>query len=343
MKCVSLAWPCVSLFICLLSPIINGDNCINATKTIDLHDHKILQITSEFKIQPDSGINPACITTIDLSYNEIVEIEYPGPLWSQLTGLSTLSLAHNNITDHKLSDNFTIMFPNQLTTLDLSHNQITAFSCLDLLVPPRIETLHLDHNHLISFHVRSIGYYRDVQYIDLGHNGITEHMLANNSRIKLPDAIKTLILDGNNIRRFEDIQLPTQLERLILTENPLESVRFMHQNLWNLKSIHLSEEIRNGDALVKQIKRSLVVDLGQIVDVYYGYAQEPVCSIKAKDAHAEESMSRTETKEIVVPMMVVLMMIVMIMMNQIKKHQTQMINPNHEHVSDVTILDECML
>lgn len=122
----------------------------------------------------DSGLN--------LSYLEITDAS----LFGNITGLSNISLYTNNISN--VNDT---IWPNSMTQLDLSNNQIINFNPSTLL-PNSLNTLLLINNQIVNF----------------------------NPTFQLPNSLSSLYLSGNQIVTFNpSVPLPSSLNNLLLSNN----------------------------------------------------------------------------------------------------------------------------
>ena len=160
------------------------------------------------------------LQTLYLSSNQITDISF----LSGLTGLQTLYLRSNQITDISFLSGLT-----GLQTLDLSSNQITDISFLSGLTG--LQTLDLSSNQItdISFLSGLTG----LQTLDLSSNQITDISFLSGLT-----GLQTLYLRSNKITDYSFLSGLTGLQTLDLRSNQITDYSFL-SGLTGLQTLYL--------------------------------------------------------------------------------------------------------
>lgn len=124
--------------------------------------------------------------------------------------LTTLNLSHNQITS--LSG---VQFPPGLTELFLQHNQIASLTGVQF--PPGLTLLYLRNNRITS--LQGMQFLPNLQHLDLGGNQI-----ASLAVVQFPRGLSTLDLSTNQITTLEGVQFPRAISNLNIGGNPLTSL-----------------------------------------------------------------------------------------------------------------------
>ena len=155
----------------------DGDGNQNIFSDVVITDFSLIggRLTCNlFALENSSNFNLASLEITDVS------------LFGDIIGLSNISLYTNNISNANDTT-----WPNSMTQLDLSDNQIINFNPSTLL-PNSLNTLLLINNQIVNF----------------------------NPTFQLPNSLSSLYLSGNQIVTFNpSVPLPSSLNNLLLSNN----------------------------------------------------------------------------------------------------------------------------
>ncbi|XP_029346418.1 leucine-rich repeats and immunoglobulin-like domains protein 3 isoform X13 [Acyrthosiphon pisum] len=176
---------------------------------------------------------PPAIKLLDLSYNEIRDIES----LAHLTKLESLDLSHNEIRDIESLAHLT-----GLQSLDLSYNEIRDIESLAHLT--ELQLLYLRYNEIRD--IESLAHLTEIQLLMLSNNNISE---VKNGAFANLSKLQTLLLNGNKIENIETgvFNNLTSLESLFLHENNIHKLDLeMFKGLTKLNRLFLDHNmIRN--------------------------------------------------------------------------------------------------
>ena len=285
----------------------NSIGSIHSAIFLGLHQLHSLNLSANFITDPDEDANlfPNTTSTLDLSNNVIRVLS--DKLFHNLLDLQLLNLQHNSI---KILDGNVFPEYNNLTELDVSHNSISkvvstsSFSgilVLDLSSNNLTDTselqldqfanlvnLTLDGNPLVSFNTPIFSKLHNLQYLSLsrmpkltylskttfvGLTTLTELKLCNNSQLSfihkelfIPVSHASIIdLSFNNITSLykESFQDNSQLQALSLMGNKLTcdcAIEWIVQDIQNRSSYLVQREFL--DCVMPDTSKALpVMDL----------------------------------------------------------------------------------
>ncbi|GJQ72328.1 hypothetical protein Trydic_g3415 [Trypoxylus dichotomus] len=209
----------------------------NITELI-LHHNKITNI---------SNIVATCISlkTLDLSYNILNTIE----LSQECFNLMTLIVVHSNLKKFTVNSNQPLI----VNTLNLSWNNLSDISSMNLHNMVELSNLNLSHNPLFQVKSPSINLFQNtlrLQLLDLSSTGIQKLDLGIFSRLS---GLRALYLSENNLTTlpkgiFLDL---ISLNQLYLNGNHLK--HFQYDGLPRLSTIDLSANLLTCHALANLI------------------------------------------------------------------------------------------
>ncbi|KAI0351781.1 L domain-like protein [Trametes cingulata] len=224
-------------------------------KTVDLHNNKLTAL-------PDSFADLTALTVVDLSHNQLTSL--PTNFWA-LPNLTTLNLSHNALTSLPFSAPFTKQGSNplgrtrdprgdwfeqsitrateplpRLTTLEVSHNRLTAHSIDHSLdgpgLPALLSKLNLSENPLGKSDTlfRALGRLERLKEIhmqraDIGDETFPPSIFASSSGTLFP-ALKVLDLEETHVLRpaieaaFTPNAVKQTLQFAVTTQEPPEGV-----------------------------------------------------------------------------------------------------------------------
>lgn len=177
-------------------------------ESVDLSRNKIQTI-------PNNVFTNLSLKRLNLSRNEITQVE-PNA-FDSLDSLEALYLSENRLQLIRGEHIFKSLW--QLTTLDLSHNQIKMIDNYFFLYNKKLTHLYLNHNHIEHLSPNAFVNINLLSQLDLSHNSIAT----------LPPTL------------FQDLR---QLECLNISHNALTSViNSTLSNVVNLKYLDLSSNV----------------------------------------------------------------------------------------------------
>jgi Leucine-rich repeat (LRR) protein len=179
----------------------DGDDTQNGFSDVVITDFSLIEgrlTCNLFALENSSNFN--------LAYLEITDVS----LFGDIIGLSNISLYTNNINN--VNDT---TWPNSMTQLDLSNNQIVNFNPTFQL-PNSLSSLYLNGNQIVTFNP-SVPLPSSLSNLLLSNNLIVNF----NPSIPLP-SLTQIVLSYNNISTFNpSISLPLSLQGLALTGNAI--------------------------------------------------------------------------------------------------------------------------
>lgn len=146
---------------------------------------------------------------------------------NNLTGLTQLSLIHNQLTDISLLSNLT-----GLTQLSLGWNQITDVSPLSGL--EKLQTLGLWGNQIQD--VSPLSGLKNLYYFDVSDNQISDISIVSS----MPN-LSELWLYGNQVTDLSCTDSLTELKVLMARDNPIENYGTVLDRAYDLKRLDLEE------------------------------------------------------------------------------------------------------
>ena len=170
------------------------------------------------------GINaivfPSSIQILRLSHNDItmLNIRFPEGLTELQLNANKLKLSPANPLD--------LSYLVNLQKLCLDGNEISNFYAIHF--PPQLKVLSVASNRLSSFDdIGDLSYLRSLTVLILDGNELEE--INGNISKRLPDSLRYLGLASNKIYSLA-ISVPTSLQKLNLSENPLRKIRIDNIN-----------------------------------------------------------------------------------------------------------------
>ncbi|XP_059509802.1 protein phosphatase 1 regulatory subunit 7-like isoform X2 [Stegostoma tigrinum] len=235
------------------------DECRNGN-TLDLHGKGIKKLQKFEKLPGIKTLDLSCNSIEEIEYldnnNEITELKLYGnnirkiKNLDRLQELQVLQLQFNNITSLRkgllklrklqrlrLDSNRLICVESrelsglsQLTSLDISHNQITDITAVNVL--PCLEELLASNNKLCG--VVDLSKCNKLQELDLSNNKISEVR-----GLSLLETLTSVNLSGNVLRCTECLGSLCSLQELNLADNQLKSVSSFAQQFPNLEVLNV--------------------------------------------------------------------------------------------------------
>ena len=191
---------------------------------------------SVLRLQPDTFSHLPGLERLELVDNSIREFPAPGAqICSQLRGLKHLNLSSNQLGS---VSSLGLGCLAQLTSLDLSHNEVTSLDTGSL--PPALQELRLGHN-FIRFIGHDVFSNSSVHTLDMANNQIN-HLPASLLR-GVP--LRALLLANNTLSALPEDALhgQKQLETLDLSGNLVSSASLspgLARDLFSLMELDLS-------------------------------------------------------------------------------------------------------
>ena len=191
---------------------------------------------SVLRLQPDTFSHLPGLERLELVDNSIREFPAPGAqICSQLRGLKHLNLSSNQLGS---VSSLGLGCLEQLTSLDLAHNEVTSLDTGSL--PPALQELRLGHN-FIRFIAHDVFANSSVHTLDMANNQIN-HLPASLLR-GVP--LRALLLANNTLSALPEDALhgQKQLETLDLSGNLVSSASLspgLARDLFSLMELDLS-------------------------------------------------------------------------------------------------------
>ncbi len=201
---------------------------------------------------PDSIRELTGLQSLNLSRNQISDYSF----LEKLTGLQSLDLSRNQISDYSFLEKLT-----GLQSLDLSNNQISDYSFLENLTG--LQSLDLSRNQIsdYSFLEKLIG----LQTLDLSNNQISDINFLE----KLT-SLQTLDLSGNHISDISFLEKLTDLQTLDLGRNQITDYSFL-EKLTGLHTLGLNRNQISDYSFLEKLTSLQTLDLSgnQITDISF--------------------------------------------------------------------------
>lgn len=197
-----------------------------------------------------SSINLAynrCLTDIDLSYNQMYELDLTGVYGNyEKNVLTSLNVAHNQL------ESLTIIASRILSKFDASYNNFTGYSLKDY---DNIDYFDMSHNKLEG--ELSLAYLANASYIDVSYNSLSSLLVEGFSRMEHFDV-------SHNAFTIATLPLPTEIGNGY-TYAPQAEIELQE----NAPAINLSEQNRvvNGKGTVFEWFKADGTPLVEGVDV----------------------------------------------------------------------------
>lgn len=177
------------------------------------------------------------LRTLDLSFNPLSTLDYEVFPADQQNYLSTLNLAHTNLSN--IGNDFLLSLEN-VQQLDVSHNNIIGSNMPSFGKMKQLETLDLSFNSLNKIDRRDFDGPNNLRTLNLAHTNLTD--LSDGSFSKLFN-LHTLDISHNNIRNLyiDSFGKMKKLQSLDLSFNPLNKLNDgIFNELNNLQTLILS-------------------------------------------------------------------------------------------------------
>lgn len=228
---------------------------------LDLSINKISSLESSIFNGAES------LESLDLSFNDIEDI--PNELFIKLTKLKILLLSYNKI---KTIDETTFSSLTHLSQLKIGNNALKVISPNLLSHNNKISVLELNNNQIsnVGDSIKNLNklwfldlsrnsltsldnYPNSVKHLYINENGLTKLFInknvielnATNNEIselsvKSNDKLVELYLSGNKLKNIEEVAKLSNLQVLIINENPLNQIaeKFFENNLY-LKELNI--------------------------------------------------------------------------------------------------------
>jgi len=164
-------------------------------------------------------------TNIHFKYEFILCID-------KFPNVTTLDLSCNQLRQEQVRK---LKIPESVTTLDLRGNKIGAEGAKNLKLPSRLTTLDLSNNYIGDEGAKNLKIPQSVTYLDLGDNKIGDR---GAKCLKIPQSVTYLDLSNNYIDDG-NLKLPESLRVLYLTDNYIEPrvEEYLRSRLPNVKLI----------------------------------------------------------------------------------------------------------
>lgn len=251
----------------LLISVCSGDLCsfVDPIKSCECYydgQHFSAQcIRTKLQAIPSTRDIPKDLERLDVSYNQIEKLEFDDPKYEGRL-IRVFRAAFNSIS--ALPKQFLNALPH-LTTLDLSHNQITQLEADAFASVGSLHTLDLSFNSIQTLPDAVFAHARDLRYLDLSYNDIGQQLQRytslNSSGLGFNENMQTVRLNAINLTEvpnayFENMSLvsvaladnaivdvpllPTTLIELDLSGNHFVSIAPRHLIYTQLKSLKLN-------------------------------------------------------------------------------------------------------
>ncbi|KAK6455838.1 uncharacterized protein RJT20DRAFT_51070 [Scheffersomyces xylosifermentans] len=168
-----------------------------------------------------SGVTfPPNLVQLDLSWNEttmVGTINLP-------KSLEEIYFNQVGLDDYVFAN---LRYPENLKILMLTRNYLSK---LDIATLPRtLEIIDLSFNNIDTYEdSSSVGWPPKLQSLLLAFCEIDDDVFKTISKLQWPKELKNLVLEGNMLQRFENLDFPDSLELLDLSKNHL--VSFLNPN-----------------------------------------------------------------------------------------------------------------
>jgi len=181
-------------------------------------------------LDTDSFCNLLTLRFVDLSFNNISDVENVSPALQRLSSLQQLDLSFNSIPVVNSANAFGNL--PTLFTLNLSGNRISSVSPFAFNGLLQLLHLNLSRNLMTTIEQDSLKGLVSLQTLDLSFNGLTRIENRTNSFFEDLLSLESLLLTGNRLSFLTPKSLPSsqwipyKIRKLDLSHNHLESIPF---------------------------------------------------------------------------------------------------------------------